>query len=394
MFGFEPLRALVFVALMPLLGCIEGTRQATEDGGTETGLSPEAEVQGDAGIEVELASDGTDTGGDTEETIANDTSVELDTIALRCLPARCSEPGVDCPLDSRFCWIAGECVDDGAPHPGDDCRFCSPEKAPRTWTSRQDGEACDDGLSCTRNDICRGGLCQGDPDCPSSLSCLTPVCDSELGACRDDVDPGRCLFENACYSAGQALTGLCSRCDPGASQIVPTPGDSHEPDDSLAEPNRLTFNELLVTTGTNLDEAWNGPWTTSTLSPLLDVDVFSFEYASNSGFSRPVFKLDRADSLELEVCVYVRCPTEPGAATPLSTNTTCGGTDIKKTVDGWSGCCRASTALQQEFIPVQAWCERSGTKVNARADAAATIRRIVPPAAPDCHPYTLRWGVR
>jgi hypothetical protein len=331
---------------------------------------------------------------DADVVEVEDTDVEVEVVQLACLPAGCVEPGSGCALSSGFCWIEGRCVAGQEVDPHNECRYCEPSSSPRAWKSVGDGKECDDGLTCTKGDICRQGLCGGETDCPSALSCLTPVCDPSENACVNQVDAGRCYYGGQCHSAGEVTQAGCSHCDPTLNRDGATPGDGNEPDDTLDFGNPLTFNELTVTTGTNNDPAWNGPWTSSTLSPILDIDVFGFTFPSSGVFTKPVFKLSQASAVEVEVCVYVRCLPEADQSTRPITNVTCSGSDTKKSVDGWVGCCRARTELEREQGPSQSWCIREGTMVATRAEAAATIRRIVPPATPECHPYSLRWGMR
>lgn len=375
-------------------GCIEARRMT----GSDLETTPDEDADTDL-IEDSTSSDTSDS--DTNDATANDTNSNdttsndtNDATGPSCLPAGCVEPDATCALAPGSCWIDGACVADGDRDPENSCRHCDATASPRAWKTLPDASGCDDGLDCTKDDICRQGSCRGESTCTSSLSCLTPICDAVENACVDTIDPGRCFFRDACYSEGQPLAGHCARCEPSTSQIEPTPGDRHEPDDSLEQANPLAFNDALVTTGLNADPAWNGPWTTSTLSPLLDIDAFAFVFMSSAGFTRPVVKVDQASSLPLEVCVYIRCLPEEGESTRPISNATCAGTDTKKSVDGWVGCCRNGNSLTSEYIPSQAWCERSGTKVVTRTEAGATIRRTTPPAAPDCHSYTLRWGMR
>ena len=392
------------VSALSSVGCIEAERRAPlEDTSTvDTGPGLEdtdasadgegdgAEVEPSDGAEVEPDDTAdTDTGLDTRD--GQDTEV---TPTHPCLPAGCQQPGDTCPLSVGFCWLDAACVSNGATKTDNTCQRCDSGLSPLEWRTLEDGEACDDAVDCTANDYCKGGTCRGESSCTSSLSCLTPSCDVVANECVDAIDEGRCFIEDQCYSDGQLLVSRCARCDPRTNQEEWTPGDGHEPDEDLDQANPLPFNDLTVTSGTNQDLAWNGPWTTSTLSPLLDVDAFAFVFPSASGFTRPVFKVEHVAALPLEVCVYMRCLPELNESTRPTTTVTCAGSDTKKNFNGWVGCCRTSNSLAAEHLPTQAWCDRGGTIVNTRAEAGVTIRRSVPPASPDCHAYTLRWGMR
>ncbi|HRE89839.1 MAG TPA: hypothetical protein PK095_11945 [Myxococcota bacterium] len=396
-------RTIALVSVLSAAGCIEAERKArvedstgleTDTDSRDTDETPDLEVED--GVEPEdlrevEASDLVEvTPDDTNDTVEPEGIVT----PLPCLPAGCVEPDQSCPLTVGYCWVDGGCVPNGETNPANTCERCDSGVSPRAWRALQDGQDCDDGVTCTANDYCRSGVCRGESSCTSTFACLTPTCDPVANECVASIDEGRCFIDGQCYSDGQVRVGGCARCNPGADQEAWTPGDGHEPDDDLEQANALAFNDRIVTTGTNTDSAWNGPWTTSTLSPLLDTDAFAYVFNSAQGFTRPVVKIDHGAALPLEVCVYMRCLPELNEDTRPTTTVTCGGSDTKKTFDGWVGCCRTSNTLASEFLPTQAWCERSGTKVMTLAEAGVTIRRSVPPASPDCHGYTLRWGVR
>lgn len=390
--------------VLAAVGCIDAERTARveDSSSTDTSTGPNdtatgddsedgvAEVEPDddlAEVEPEEVAD-----ADSADTV----DAEEDEVAPNhpCLPAGCQEPNGDCPLSVGFCWIEAGCVLNGQTNPDNSCLRCDSGLSPRAWRALEDGQGCDDGVDCTANDYCKGGVCRGESSCTSSFSCLTPTCDPIANECVAVIDDGRCFIEDTCYSEGQLLVSRCSRCDPTTNQEAWTPGDGHEPDDALDQANALTFNERTVTTGMDLDPAWNGPWSSSTLSPLLDVDAFTFVFPSAMGFTRPVFKVEHVAALPLEVCVYMRCLPEENETTRPTTTVTCGGSDTKKTFDGWVGCCRQSNTLTAEYLPSQTWCDRGGVKVSTRAEAGMLIRRSVPPASPDCHGYTFRWGMR
>lgn len=397
----------VFWVLLSGSACIENTRRATE-GDTAIDTTPVDEVLGDVEPDtvedtfkdtvavdtaevdtIELDTDDTNDALDTE-----DTEQDTEVVEHICLPAGCKTASENCAVAVGFCWVDGGCVPNDQRNPANTCQRCDSGVSPQAWRTLSDGWDCDDGVTCTTNDICRSGVCSGDTDCPGTLSCLTPVCDVQVNACVDTIDERRCFIAGRCMSDGEAGALRCARCAAEVSQTELTPGDGNEPDDTFEQANALTFNELAVTTGNDFDAGWNGPWTTSTLAPVLDVDSFTYEFTSAQGFTRPLVKVSRADTLQLEVCVYMRCKYEEGDVNRPLANVTCGGGDTKKTNGDWVGCCRNGTTLAQEYIPSGAWCERSGTKLTARAEVMTTLRRVVPPAQPECYPYTLRWGMR
>lgn len=92
--------------------------------------------------------------------------------------------GADC--GSGFC-VEGVCCD--AACDGGSCQRCTlaggaPEDGTCTAIT---GDACDDGNSCSGNDMCQSGQCVGAPfDCIPSSDCVTPTgCDPADGTCHE-----------------------------------------------------------------------------------------------------------------------------------------------------------------------------------------------------------------
>lgn len=406
-------RVSLLLLLMFASACIESARQtgdrdsqseASGDSGdtagpdTDTG-SDEVDPPDTVADVPDTVADVTDTAVDTHDTTPDDTNVvEVDAaevISRPCLPAGCAEPGVGCGLREGFCYIDGACIDDEALKPDNTCKRCDAGLSPRQWLSLEDGDGCDDGLSCTDHDACRAGVCKGETDCPSTLACATPRCDAALDACVNVIDRDRCLVGDLCMSAGQLSADLCGACRPDVAQDRLTAGDGNEPDDDFDTANPVPFDDTkVVTHASDSDPGWNGPWTSSTLSPAFDIDAFGFVYSSPAGFYRPLMRVTRADALALEACIYIRCLPEVGQLTRPVASAVCAGSDTKKTDGDWVGCCRQSVNLSVELAASQNWCERAGVKVVTDAEAVMTVRRVLPPAQPACYPYSLKWGVK
>lgn len=63
--------------------------------------------------------------------------------------------------------------------------------------------ACDDGLACTTNHQCINGVCQGSlRDCNDFIPCTTDVCVEPSGNCQNNLQPGTCYINGACYTDG------------------------------------------------------------------------------------------------------------------------------------------------------------------------------------------------
>ncbi|MFO0747288.1 MAG: VCBS repeat-containing protein [Myxococcota bacterium] len=133
----------------------------------------------------------------------------------RCVPA-VSQTSWTGGGDTAACYIGGECWPDGAGKPGEPCFRCRPDVSTTTWSaaSAADAIACDDGFACTKNDICKGGGCIGEPySCSDGLGCTEDVCQGD-GACRYPIKPGNCLIDGACYADGaRPDQTTCRACD-------------------------------------------------------------------------------------------------------------------------------------------------------------------------------------
>ncbi|MFN2375232.1 MAG: hypothetical protein ABR538_01760 [Candidatus Binatia bacterium] len=110
------------------------------------------------------------------------------------------------------------CTDDGNPCTEDTC------DGQGTCGSGNVEGPCDDGLFCTTNDRCEGGLCVGDPTCPPTEAC-GDTCNEEEDACRICGKPfsnERCVV-NAVFVLQGALDlrecELCT-CDVDSSGTV------------------------------------------------------------------------------------------------------------------------------------------------------------------------------
>jgi len=387
-------RVLAALGLILGLGaCVGGAERVTNDASrdTEETSAPDdgsAEILADATVDASEEVE-----ADTPPVEVHDGDEVETTTTFRCLPDGCIEPGPGCALEEGFCFIEGLCIVDGAPRERSKCELCDAAASPRVW-KLADGVACDDGLGCTKDDVCRQGVCQGEVDCPSGSACETPRCNPETNSCDRVVDNGRCRISNTCFSAGQVTGDRCGTCDPEVTQTAWTPGDGQEPDDDFETAHLLERPEALVTTAIDQDPGWKGPWTSSTLSPATDVDVFGFTYATSFSFQRPVLKLTRSDLAPIESCLYIRCLPNADEGTRPQASVTCGGTDTKKSFDDWVGCCRVDTNETLTYNPSSAWCERAGVKVGNDAEAVMTFRRALSGGEAGCLPYILRWGAR
>jgi hypothetical protein len=66
------------------------------------------------------------------------------------------------------------------------------------------GNTCDDDDPCTQDDKCNlSGVCEGESyQCQASNDCHAPICDG-AGGCSEELKPGKCFINGACYESGQ-----------------------------------------------------------------------------------------------------------------------------------------------------------------------------------------------
>ncbi len=90
---------------------------------------------------------------------------------------------------------------------------CNPGTGQCEAVPQPDGQACDDGDACTRDDDCRSGRCGGAPvDCRMlDGACVVGVCDAGSGGCRavSRADETPCGGD-ACLAAGACAAGVCT----------------------------------------------------------------------------------------------------------------------------------------------------------------------------------------
>ena len=90
------------------------------------------------------------------------------------------------------CAINGVCYNDAEANPNDSCEVCSAMVDQDNWSPVAAGTACDDGLTCTANDMCDGG-----------------------GDCEGTLAADQCLIGGQCYAADAAHPNReCLYCNP------------------------------------------------------------------------------------------------------------------------------------------------------------------------------------
>ncbi len=100
---------------------------------------------------------------------------------------------------------------------------CQPATGQCVYPMQADGTGCDDGVGCTQDDQCVQGICQGTQSCPESPPCHSPGnCDLGLGECAfDPVADGTPCATGVCF-AGQCVDPPDDEPQPGQGGQGPT----------------------------------------------------------------------------------------------------------------------------------------------------------------------------
>jgi RHS repeat-associated protein len=144
---------------------------------------------------------------------------------LPCTTASCNSVGT-CTYSPTAgnCAIDGTCYTEGAANPANDCQRCAPSTSQTTWSLQPDGATCNDGDPCTSGDVCAAGVCGGTQHtCDDGLACTTDICNGD-GTCSFSPNPGACVIDGACYTAGDGNpANQCQQCLASASQTAWSP---------------------------------------------------------------------------------------------------------------------------------------------------------------------------
>jgi hypothetical protein len=199
------------VALTPSAGGVSGASvdpgatvnapemASSDDGKTNGNESQPASVVGltanaaQAGVEAALCSEGADACAPSDAGLAP------------------SDAGLDAATLCPGCSIDGNCIAANEANPQNPCQICDPARDARAW-SAQDGVTCDDGLYCTTNDVCTGGVCKGMPrQCEDGIACNgVSTCDEAAGKCTDPVN--QCGANSVCDTKTDTCASTCTGC--------------------------------------------------------------------------------------------------------------------------------------------------------------------------------------
>jgi len=124
------------------------------------------------------------------------------------------EPLAGMQDDVPCCLAQNEECDDG-----NECtvKVCDQELHQCQVTDADDGNGCEDGLTCTIEDSCQSGQCVGTPDaCDDQVDCTLDSCE-EPGGCLHVVDDSLCDDGSVC--TGVEMCSADSGCQPGESLV-------------------------------------------------------------------------------------------------------------------------------------------------------------------------------
>ncbi len=160
--------------------------------------------------------DGTD-GDDESPVIDGDATADGDADHnVRCEDyLHCTEDlfdGTDCEftLKSGYCLIDETCIDEGTVQQENSCKACRPDVADDRYSNVENGRICDDSLTCTLNDACTDGVCNGSlDDCDDEVDCTYDDC-SEPTGCRNVPDDNACALHEYCDPINGCTSGGCT----------------------------------------------------------------------------------------------------------------------------------------------------------------------------------------
>ena len=156
--------------------------------------------------------------------LSQDCSDELDCTSDTCAGSGLCSHTVKAGYCALIVNSKQKCVTTGFANPKNPCQKCDPTKEKKKW-SASSGATCDDGNSCTKNDVCASGSCKGTyygNQCGDGLGCTDDICDGK-GACANKLKSNYCRIGGKCFKDGAADAKGCATCDVTTSQYAWTP---------------------------------------------------------------------------------------------------------------------------------------------------------------------------
>lgn len=143
---------------------------------------------------------------------------------LACTTDACDGAGgCSAAVNAGSCAIEGACYANGALKTPGGCLVCSAALSPTAWYPNT-GATCNDGVACTKSDVCSGSTCGGTAySCDDALTCTNDSCNGN-GTCTHTQVADTCLIGGVCYAPGTIKAGEpCLQCRPDLSPTAWSP---------------------------------------------------------------------------------------------------------------------------------------------------------------------------
>jgi C1A family cysteine protease len=149
------------------------------------------------------------------------------------------------------------------------------DKCEKDSTSKE-GLACNDGLYCTVNDVCKAGGCFGSArDCSDSYSCTDDTCDETNDLCLNTLNDTKCVSPEVCrplFFSPPTGCGIITSCTGKPNGTACDDGIYCNGHDECQNGNCTNIGPLVDCSGNNLPEV-------ATCNNNPDNNPFTWDYA-------------------------------------------------------------------------------------------------------------------
>ncbi len=235
--------------------------------------------------------------------------------------------------------------------------------------AKANGLTCTDNDACTLTDSCQTGVCKGKAkDCSgSSDPCNDGVCSAGTCGKKAKANGTICNDNSTCTSSDACANGVC------AGNVIK---DSSEPNNS--QPGKALENKT---------DCQNFSSLTASLSPLGDVDWYSYDAADKSLCTvKPNVTLAPL-AADYDVCMYFQCHS---GNVKTDTVTCDSGTKVSGGPNGAWGCCSTNSGTSSDFTKISPHC----TFLGSGDDGGTVWIKVQGKGAPMCGGYTLQWSAK
>jgi len=328
--------------------------------------------------------------------------------------------GSDCSYVVRAgqCFIDGACFANGAGPAGaaggataslgdDACVVCDASADPRAWSLTN--ARCDDGDSCTYEDVCNDGVCAGQAnDCADAFTCTLDFCDG--GRCLHQIIGNQCLVDGVCFSLGSSRAGdPCHTCRPlvATDKLSLDVGAACDDQDSCTMSSACNLSGTCEGAPSDVDDEPNDGSATAQdvgiasvegfpdggvqgniVSDDLDVFRWGMTFTNNGSFLLPKATVRFDSATKVELCLFARCGQVIGSF--FSPIVLCGDDRAAGLDDKTPGCCAVFDADVEPQMALSATC--IGGVVQGFA--YARVSTVGAPNETTCGGYKLFWGTQ